>query len=610
MINGQARYQHPSENLLGVCAPFPEQTDVFVGKGTSIAMDECLVQQGDNLDGRDRQTCATKPRALGLIVFGFLVALATCTVGRVGAPTDTAVEPIERAVELVSKSSCDGDPCKMKPPGHTRKKKCGMTWGECMASSCCQDAGMQCYERDAYWAVCKGTCSTENDWSCQKKGKRDWLGAIPPMSSKNGFPSVFCFTFMTNTGHNVEILKGQVKRRLGIFACDEFLVIAGQEISLGTLPEKGVWKTNGVVQTTKIHTGAATGAKLFMKVWDAVEEDGRYRKHDWIVKTDIGTVLLPGRLRVHLKEKTFPGALQYIKNCDPGRGVKGRKLNDKVENNKKDKKEVVEDEKNEKEDDEESKETEDDEKVEKEVDDEKVKEADEDKKSGDEKDQKTEESAKVEKKKDHEKVKESEEDKKVEEEEDDKEDGEEDKVKNEKEKQDTEKKKREHKQKQQGLKKGKDVRETKEKKKKEEEKKKKNEMDNEKDEKEKKTKKEQDEKAETKIDKEMLETDVKVEKENARTMSGALEVFSQSAAERFLRDFRACKTKLMWEGWNENIFVQKCMDMFGVTIVHLYQSLNDARCKKITCRDEWTAAFHNDFNTTGSWMNCWYKAVR
>merc|ERR1711860_344804 len=89
-----------------------------------------------------------------------------------------------------------------------------------------------------------------------------------------------------------------------------------QKISLGNLPKGGTWKRNGPVRTVKINAGTATGVKLFTRVWEAVKKDGRYRNNDWTVKISPDTVLLPGRLRVHLKDKTFHGALQYVINCN------------------------------------------------------------------------------------------------------------------------------------------------------------------------------------------------------------------------------------------------------------------------------------------------------
>merc|ERR1712012_1525019 len=73
---------------------------------------------------------------------------------------------------------------------------------------------------------------TRETWNCKEIGTRDWSAALPPQSHKNGFPSLFCFTFMRSKGFEVKLLKHQVKRQFGIFACDDFLVVADREISL------------------------------------------------------------------------------------------------------------------------------------------------------------------------------------------------------------------------------------------------------------------------------------------------------------------------------------------------------------------------------------------
>merc|ERR1712024_301840 len=116
---------------------------------------------------------------------------------------------------------------------------------------------------------------------------------------------------MRSKGHEVELVKNQVKMGLGIFACEEFVVLADRKILLGHLP-KG--KAKDPIQTVKIPDGKVTGMKLFDNIWNAIENDGRFHKHDWTVKVNPDTVLLPGRLRVHLKGKTYRGASQYVRN--------------------------------------------------------------------------------------------------------------------------------------------------------------------------------------------------------------------------------------------------------------------------------------------------------
>jgi len=221
----------------------------------------------------------------------------------------------------------------------------------CLDAKCCRGAGMQCYSKDTYWAVCKGMCNkgknpeTHESWTCKEVGKRDWTDALPPHSKKNGYPSLFCFTYISTKGNKVELMKSQLERQLGVFACDDFAVVADKEISLGKLPYGGVWgNRKDPVKTLKVEDGTAKGVELLSSAWDVIGQDAKYQNHDWTVRVDPDTVLLPGRLRVHMKEKTFRDASQYVVNCEQPAKVKGRKLNEKEKNADKDKDDEEEDE--------------------------------------------------------------------------------------------------------------------------------------------------------------------------------------------------------------------------------------------------------------------------
>merc|ERR1719394_1202856 len=68
--------------------------------------------------------------------------------------------------------------------GSSDSSQCSRTQSEdCRNTKCCQEAGMQCYEKHHYWAACKETCvpgstDPEDDlelrtpWSCQPFGTR------------------------------------------------------------------------------------------------------------------------------------------------------------------------------------------------------------------------------------------------------------------------------------------------------------------------------------------------------------------------------------------------------------------------------------------------------
>jgi len=133
-------------------------------------------------------------------------------------------------------------------------------------------------------------------------------------SSTWGWPSLFCVTVGTATGDEKKVLQHQIKKRTGVFGCDEFDVFsAGQAVELGhwagkkfvtrALPE-GVLE-EGLTQSS------------FMVSWRKIKEDGRFRSHDWTVKVSPETVFFPDRLRAHVKEHTPPGgASLFFEKCD------------------------------------------------------------------------------------------------------------------------------------------------------------------------------------------------------------------------------------------------------------------------------------------------------
>jgi len=129
-----------------------------------------------------------------------------------------------------------------------------------------------------------------------------------------GTPSVFCWAVIRQSSYELGLVKAQLGKGAGIFACDEFLVIADGKVSLGTGP-------GGVVTTAAIPAipvgvskdGTAANTFVFMKAWEQVSEDLRYRHHDWIIKADPDSVLLAGRLRDKLRP--FTGRSVYVKNC-------------------------------------------------------------------------------------------------------------------------------------------------------------------------------------------------------------------------------------------------------------------------------------------------------
>lgn len=199
---------------------------------------------------------------------------------------------------------------------------------DCTATQCCNVPGTQCYQKAVGWAACFPDCEPgprpgdldKVPWSCKMLGSR----------FKGRTPKLFCWSIMRTTGYEMDLMKALLQEGVGIFACDGFSVLTQQEqVSLG-LP-KGSKSSADELFTARIAgadgvtvgtsgQGTAVNAELFKFAWKTVLADGRYRQHDWTVKTDPDAVLLPGRLQEHLRPQTHraleEGGSLYVVNCN------------------------------------------------------------------------------------------------------------------------------------------------------------------------------------------------------------------------------------------------------------------------------------------------------
>jgi len=106
-----------------------------------------------------------------------------------------------------------------------------------------------------------------------------------------------------------------------LFACNDFLVIAQEEISIGKddcgverktvqkkLPktEKGMYGVNAM-------TSSWLNVPIFLICWDVVIASNKVWENDFTVKLDPDTVFFPGRLGYHMKE--HKGKPIYTTDC-------------------------------------------------------------------------------------------------------------------------------------------------------------------------------------------------------------------------------------------------------------------------------------------------------
>lgn len=114
-----------------------------------------------------------------------------------------------------------------------------------------------------------------------------------------------------------EMVKKQLELRMGIFACEEFTAFSQG----GTMMLGKDW-TLGYIQAEppiRSQNGYWLNIDVYMKAWDMVLGDVRYRKHDWVVKVDPDTVFFPEMLREHVRDHTTPeGSNVFFLNCNSG----------------------------------------------------------------------------------------------------------------------------------------------------------------------------------------------------------------------------------------------------------------------------------------------------
>lgn len=205
---------------------------------------------------------------------------------------------------------------------------CAASGADCSHSRCCASAGELCYEKNASWAACRARCSRagvrvlgagSSDEDCDDLWNCDELPR---------YASLFCFSVMLVDTFEQRLMTAQVAKGAGIFACDDHFVLADGVVSLGRPPSRrscpwGVCRESSEEVITryfpkqKVWTttdGTAANTLVFLKAWDIVISDGRFRRHAWTIKVDPDAVLLPSRLRQHLFKHT--GSSVYVLDCN------------------------------------------------------------------------------------------------------------------------------------------------------------------------------------------------------------------------------------------------------------------------------------------------------
>lgn len=177
----------------------------------------------------------------------------------------------------------------------------------------------QCYAKNDDWAMCMDTCQPgphkedkNETWSCKTLGPRSQGLAF------QGTPSLFCWSLFQTTSYEMGVLQNQLKKGLGIFQCDGFLTLStAKPTVVGTHPNDGTEVKSLHVDMAEITTsvdGTAGNAALFINCWNAVVKDGRWNNFAWTIKVDPDAVLVPSRLRTHLRPHNLENV--FVLNCN------------------------------------------------------------------------------------------------------------------------------------------------------------------------------------------------------------------------------------------------------------------------------------------------------
>merc|ERR1711862_896037 len=96
-------------------------------------------------------------------------------------------------------------------------------------------------------------------------------------------------------GEELELLKEQYSKGVGVFSCPGNDVFSDVEVSLGdgfsTVKVTDPENEFHVVKRKKTKTWVNTG--MFKQIWKKIDEIGAWREFDWVIKIDADAVFVP-----------------------------------------------------------------------------------------------------------------------------------------------------------------------------------------------------------------------------------------------------------------------------------------------------------------------------
>jgi len=130
----------------------------------------------------------------------------------------------------------------------------------------------------------------------------------------------------------IATLKMQIRKQIGIAACERFVVLSGESIYLGeghhwdNGTAVDVWSWLNPARPVKMgdlqagdETDSFKNTEIFINAWKILISSKALEGGDWVVKVDPDAVFFPERLRKHVKKYSWGTQTKtpmYFKNCN------------------------------------------------------------------------------------------------------------------------------------------------------------------------------------------------------------------------------------------------------------------------------------------------------
>jgi hypothetical protein len=261
----------------------------------------------------------SRARKVGLLGAGLLAAAGLVGVGYKLGASSTSIHADVTALE---------ESLEVAPPA----KMCSKTNEECGGTKCCKLTGYKCYNKNATFNGCAKSCAYNGatppgqfgKWTCDRPDALIPTKAGSPEPSVSG-PSLFCFEafamdpgFPIHKPHELELVRTQLQTHTSVFGCSEWRVFSDQvvEISPGN-PGPALY----TIKVEFPHIGLRKKEKtwintpMFENIWNNIKSEGAYKKHQWVVKSDVDAVFFPARLSARLASQEVTAGGIYIVNC-------------------------------------------------------------------------------------------------------------------------------------------------------------------------------------------------------------------------------------------------------------------------------------------------------